>query len=114
MNGTSKVIADTIDTGFTKIVDNIDMKKLLETLHIDQSVKEYDIFEFDHGNSIFNWNASNKERTIKELKELIKKDLKADFAYNIFSTMEMSLEEFFSEIASAAGITVSGVYNVQI
>ena len=114
MNGTSKIISDTIDSGFTKIVDNIDMKKLLETLHIDQSVKEYDIFEFDHGNSIFNWNASNKERTIKELTELIKKDLKADFAYNIFSTMEMSLEDFFSEIAKAAGITVAGIYNVQI
>ena len=118
MNGTSKIITDAIDAGFTKIVDDIDMMKLLETLRVDQSnfpALMPDIFEHDSGDSIFNWNTSNKERTIKELTELIKEDLKADMGYNVFSTLEMSLEAFFDEIASAAGITYSGLHgNVQI
>ena len=41
-------------------------------------------------------------------------DLKSDMGYNVFSTMEMSLEEFFSEITIAAGISVSGRGNILI
>ena len=114
MHGTSKVMADTIDAGLTKIVDNIDIRTLLTRLHVNQSGVDIDSFQFDHGNSIFDWNTSNKERTIKELTTLIKEDLKRDFGYNIFSTMEMSLDGFFDVIQENAGITVSGMGNVQI
>ena len=117
MNGTSKIITDAIDAGFTKIVDDIDMMKLLETLGVHQSAFPAlmpEIFEHDNGDSIFNWNTSNKQKTIKELTELIKEDLKADMGYNIFSTMEMSLDVFFDEIAAAAGITLSGRGNINI
>ena len=111
MNGTSKILTDIIDAGFTKIVDNIDMMELLKALRIDNSAFPAlmpDIFEHDDGDSIFNWNTSNKQKTIKELTELIKGDLKTDMGYNIFSTLEMSLDVFFDEIAAAAGISLSG------
>tara|TARA_Y100000592_G_scaffold38385_1_gene60781 strand:+ start:6094 stop:8607 length:2514 start_codon:yes stop_codon:yes gene_type:complete len=117
MNGTSKIITDAIDAGFTKIVVDFDMMKLLETLGIHQTAFPGlmpDIFEHDDGDSIFIWNTSNKQKTIKELTEMIKGDLKADMAYNIFSTMEMSLEVFFDKIATTAGISLSGRGNQSI
>ena len=108
MIGVKNNITDIIDSSLTKKIDNIDMKILFDKLDLDKLFGGgfHKTFDFDGGNIIFNWSDSNKERTIENLAQIVKKDLVLSLGENVAGYLDNSCSRFLDGIAIESGADI--------
>ena len=103
MIGVKNNITDIIDSGLTKKIDNINIEKLFDKLDLLKILSSAKAFDFDAGNIIFSLSDSNKERTIENIAQIVKKDLIKSLGENVTGCLDNSLARFIDEIAIEAG-----------